>query len=113
MDILFNETTIPYNEFNSYFNNDESLKYFFISVIREFTPEESITIFNNKTAGNSRLSILFTENLQSLLNHEKLITLPSFDIILEKVIELYINQNEIMELVYSIANFIVEKNVLV
>lgn len=109
LDILFNETTIPYNEFNSYFNNDDSLKYFFISVIREFTPEESITIFNNKTAGNSRLSILFTENLQSLLNHEKLITLPSFDIILEKVIELYINQNEIMELVYSIANFIVEK----
>lgn len=109
LDILFNETTIPYDEFNSYFNNDDNIKYFFISVIREFTPEESITIFNNKTAGNSRLSILFTENLQSLLNHEKLITLPSFDIILEKVIELYINQNEIMELVYSIANFIIEK----
>ena len=105
LDILFNETTINYDLIDSYFNNDDNIKYFFISILKEFTPEESLIIFNNKTPGNSNLNILFTENLQYLLNHENVKkTIPSFNICLENVINYLSNNNFIMTLLFSVIN---------
>ena len=110
LDILFNETTINYYLIDSYFNNDDNIKYFFISILKEFTPEESLIIFNNKTPGNSNLNILFTENLQYLLNHENVKkTIPSFNICLENVINYLSNNNFIMTLLFSVINFIIER----
>ena len=111
LDVIFNTQKLTFEHFCTYFPNDmdSSIKLFFISIIKEFSPTECIILFNNSTSQNSTLASVFIENLQTIISHHSLKSIPIlFSDQLQQIITKHANNSSIMNITLKSCIFILE-----
>ena len=77
--------------------------------MQEFSPTECIILFNNSTSQNSTLASVFIENLQTIISHHSLKSIPIlFSDQLQQIITKHATNPSIMNITLKSCIFILE-----
>jgi hypothetical protein len=103
---MFNKTDFNQDSLNEIFTNNQQynndlIKLFLLAFIKEFNPDEIKMILQNKIIKNSKLNLVFKENV------EKLLSQVNIDINFQKIILQIINSQdlELIKIIYPIIKF--------
>ena len=103
---MFNKTDFNQDSLNEIFTNNQQynndlIKLFLLAFVKEFNPDEIKMILQNKIIKNSKLNLVFKENV------EKLLSQVNIDINFQKIILQIINSQdlELIKIIYPIIKF--------